>query len=148
MDKCIKFDTVINHFNRYQVGLTLNNLYPTINGKCACGCNNDLPENRKKWFSDICRQKSYINFAIVKGDNKIIRDEVFKRDKGFCCKCGVYSKYWQADHIRPVFIGGGACSLYNLQTLCIDCHKEKTTYNLSHHNAISSQAASIRFIRI
>jgi len=26
MDKCIKFDTVINHFNRYQVGLTLNNL--------------------------------------------------------------------------------------------------------------------------
>ena len=69
-------------------------------------------------------------------------------DKGFCCKCGVYSKYWQADHIRPVFIGGGACSLYNLQTLCIDCHKEKTTYNLSHHNAISSQAASIRFIRI
>lgn len=35
MDKCIKFDTMINHFNRYQVGLTLNNLYPTINGKYA-----------------------------------------------------------------------------------------------------------------
>lgn len=146
--KNIKFGTMVDYFKRYQVGLTLNNLYPIISGKCACGCNKDLPKNMKKWYSDTCRENAYINFAIIKGDNSIIRNEVFKRDNGFCCKCGIYSQSWQADHINPVFMGGGACSLSNIQTLCIDCHKEKYAYSLSHHNPISSQDASIRDIRI
>lgn len=32
--------------------------------------------------------------------------------------------FWQVDHIRPVFGGGGQCSLDNLQTLCTVCHRE------------------------
>lgn len=32
--------------------------------------------------------------------------------------------FWQVDHIRPVYEGGGQCSLDNLQTLCTVCHKE------------------------
>lgn len=32
--------------------------------------------------------------------------------------------FWQVDHIKPVFSGGGQCSLDNLQTLCTVCHKE------------------------
>ncbi|XP_068102030.1 DNA annealing helicase and endonuclease ZRANB3 [Hyperolius riggenbachi] len=35
-------------------------------------------------------------------------------------------KFWQVDHIRPVYGGGGQCSLDNLQTLCTVCHKERT----------------------
>ncbi|XP_067891149.1 DNA annealing helicase and endonuclease ZRANB3 isoform X2 [Heterodontus francisci] len=34
--------------------------------------------------------------------------------------------FWQVDHIRPVYGGGGQCSLENLQTLCTVCHKERT----------------------
>ncbi|EHA98293.1 Zinc finger Ran-binding domain-containing protein 3 [Heterocephalus glaber] len=34
--------------------------------------------------------------------------------------------FWQVDHIRPVYEGGGQCSLDNLQTLCTVCHKERT----------------------
>jgi hypothetical protein len=139
---------VINKYNRYQVGLTLNHLYPTLNGVCACGCGNKLSKNRKKWFSNDCRDKSFINFAIIKGDNSIIRQEIYSRDKGFCRGCGVESNAWEVDHILPVFLGGSACGLSNLQTLCIDCHKQKTFYNFPHHNNISSQAASIRFNRI
>jgi 5-methylcytosine-specific restriction protein A len=33
---------------------------------------------------------------------------------------------WDADHIRPVAEGGGACDLDNLRTLCIACHREAT----------------------
>lgn len=32
--------------------------------------------------------------------------------------------FWQVDHIRPVYEGGGRCTLDNLQTLCTVCHKE------------------------
>ena len=33
---------------------------------------------------------------------------------------------WQADHVVPVWRGGGLCGLENLQTLCSACHSEKT----------------------
>lgn len=36
-------------------------------------------------------------------------------------------KWWDADHIVPVIHGGGLCGLDNYQTLCVPCHKKKTT---------------------
>ena len=33
---------------------------------------------------------------------------------------------WQADHIIPVFQGGGCAGLDNMRTLCVCCHKEVT----------------------
>ncbi|KAM4602169.1 DNA annealing helicase and endonuclease ZRANB3 [Polymixia lowei] len=38
----------------------------------------------------------------------------------------VEGDFWQVDHIRPVYSGGGQCSLDNLQTLCTVCHKART----------------------
>ncbi|KAG7467329.1 hypothetical protein MATL_G00152150 [Megalops atlanticus] len=38
----------------------------------------------------------------------------------------VEGQFWQVDHIRPVYSGGGQCSLDNLQTLCTVCHRERT----------------------
>lgn len=29
---------------------------------------------------------------------------------------------WHADHIVPVYKGGGRCALENLRTLCVACH--------------------------
>jgi 5-methylcytosine-specific restriction endonuclease McrA len=34
--------------------------------------------------------------------------------------------YWDADHIIPVWEGGGQCDLSNIQTLCLRCHHLKT----------------------
>jgi 5-methylcytosine-specific restriction endonuclease McrA len=34
---------------------------------------------------------------------------------------------WDADHIRAVVEGGGECGLDNMQTLCLWCHRDKTT---------------------
>jgi hypothetical protein len=30
---------------------------------------------------------------------------------------------WHADHILPVYLGGGLCQLENLRTLCVPCHR-------------------------
>lgn len=37
--------------------------------------------------------------------------------------------FWQVDHIRPVYGGGGQCNLDNLQTLCTVCHREVLSYS-------------------
>ena len=34
--------------------------------------------------------------------------------------------FWEADHIVSVADGGGSCTLENLTTLCIPCHRKKT----------------------
>jgi 5-methylcytosine-specific restriction enzyme A len=33
---------------------------------------------------------------------------------------------WEADHILPVKDGGGECGLDGYQTLCLECHRDKT----------------------
>lgn len=137
---------MINSYKRYQTGLTLSDLYPPIKGMCACGCGIELSKGRKKWFSNKCRDYAYVNFAIIKGDVSVIREYLFQVDEGGCRNCGAITEDWQADHIVPVVAGGSACNISNFQTLCLECHKEKTQ-RVSHHKAISSHAASTFFMR-
>lgn len=33
---------------------------------------------------------------------------------------------WNADHVTPVYKGGGECDIENLRTLCVACHAEVT----------------------
>lgn len=137
---------MINCTQRYQKGLTLADLYPVKVGFCACGCDKLLPKNRRKWFSDECRQNAYLNFAVIKGDNNVIRSLLYERDYGKCAICKKIKNKWEADHIISVFEGGGGCLLDNYQTLCQLCHKIKTYQTLSHHKPISSQVSSIYWL--
>lgn len=117
----------INTRVRYQKGLTMASLFPSReDGSCACGCGKKLMGQKKRWFNRDCMVDALIQFYIIKGDTSVIRDELFKRESGFCRECGVYDEKWQADHILSVSEGGGACTLDNFQTLCSDCHKAKT----------------------
>lgn len=136
---------MIDHFKRYQPGLTLNDLYPKIDGYCACGCNKLLIKPNKKWYSTDCRTNAYYNFAVVKGNNFVIREQLYLKDGGACQCCGVFSDNWQADHILPVYLGGGGLGLSNFQTLCDYCHLLKT-HSVGHRKAISSQDNSTLFM--
>lgn len=120
---------MLDTYRRYQAGLNLEDLFPLRENVCSCGCNTPLPIRRKKWASDNCRKKALQQFYIVKGDTSVIRDVLFQLDQGHCRNCGSFDENWQADHIIPVSKGGGACSIDNFQTLCIECHKEKTFLN-------------------
>ncbi len=42
---------------------------------------------------------------------------------------------WHADHIVPVYKGGGLCQLENLRTLCVPCHQARClSLILPYHN--------------
>lgn len=137
----IQFQPMLEFNKRYQVGFYLAQMFPALNGICACGCGRLLPKNKRKWYSKECNDLAFIKFAIVKGDIRVIRAELQNRDNGFCRHCGVFDELWEADHILPVSKYGGGCEIENFQTLCQECHKKKTQTE-SQRAAISSQQAS------
>uniref|UniRef100_A0A6Q2XWK7 Zinc finger, RAN-binding domain containing 3 n=1 Tax=Esox lucius TaxID=8010 RepID=A0A6Q2XWK7_ESOLU len=54
----------------------------------------------------------------------------------------VEGQFWQVDHIRPVYSGGGQCSLDNLQTLCTVCHKTRTAQQAKERSKIKKGLAA------
>uniref|UniRef100_A0A3B4ZJ10 Zinc finger RANBP2-type containing 3 n=1 Tax=Stegastes partitus TaxID=144197 RepID=A0A3B4ZJ10_9TELE len=54
----------------------------------------------------------------------------------------VEGDFWQVDHIRPVYSGGGQCSLDNLQTLCTVCHKARTAQQARERSQRRKSAAA------
>lgn len=48
--------------------------------------------------------------------------------------------FWQVDHIKPVYKGGGQCTLDNLQTLCTVCHKERTARQAKERSQMRRQS--------
>uniref|UniRef100_A0A3B5MV26 Zinc finger, RAN-binding domain containing 3 n=1 Tax=Xiphophorus couchianus TaxID=32473 RepID=A0A3B5MV26_9TELE len=54
----------------------------------------------------------------------------------------VEGDFWQVDHIRPVYRGGGQCSMDNLQTLCTACHKARTAQQARERSQMKKSAAA------
>ncbi|XP_032362677.1 DNA annealing helicase and endonuclease ZRANB3 [Etheostoma spectabile] len=54
----------------------------------------------------------------------------------------VEGDFWQVDHIRPVYSGGGQCSLDNLQTLCTVCHKARTAQQAKERSQMRKSVAA------
>jgi hypothetical protein len=105
-------------------------------GRCRW-CGGLVEPPRRTWCSDEC-----VDAWGILTSSAIVRSAVWKRDHGICAQCGHdATKYtrtdgstvdvgmwgeWDADHIVPVWKGGGLCGLDNYQTLCRDCHAAKT----------------------
>ncbi len=119
----------VDAFSRTQ-DISMAKAYPSPpDGSCACGCGKRLRGRRRRWASDDCGDFAYYALAIHRGYSSTIRYIVGLRDDGLCAECENQSARWgswEADHILSVVEGGGGLGLDNFQTLCADCHKEKT----------------------
>jgi len=116
----------IDPYSRTQTSLNMYDMFPSLSGVCACGCGIKLTGRKTRWASRDCNTIAYQSYSIIKGNGSFIRSGLFQIEAGFCRKCGVYDENWEADHVIPVSQGGGGCDLTNFQTLCQDCHKDKT----------------------
>ncbi|KAM6332716.1 DNA annealing helicase and endonuclease ZRANB3 isoform 1-T2 [Podargus strigoides] len=54
-------------------------------------------------------------------------------------------QFWQVDHIRPVYSGGGQCSLENLQTLCTACHRERTAKQAKERSQLKRRSLATKY---
>ena len=55
---------------------------------------------------------------------------------------------WQADHVVPVWRGGGLCGLENLQTLCTACHSAKTKAEARERKEDPRMGGTLRFLLV
>uniref|UniRef100_F6GT28 HNH domain-containing protein n=1 Tax=Vitis vinifera TaxID=29760 RepID=F6GT28_VITVI len=47
---------------------------------------------------------------------------------------------WHADHIVPVYQGGGECRLENMRTLCVGCHSDVTAAQCAERRSVRIKA--------
>jgi len=82
------------------------------------------PESMASWREQreqlLCR-KEYQHFSSRL--SKAMKDGLVEK--------ALSGKAWQADHIIPVFEGGGQCTITNLRTLCTACHRDVTAEQAS-----------------
>ncbi len=121
------------------------------NGRCLCRqCGTEVPAGRQTFCSTAC-----VHAWKLVTDPSYLRRKVFERDHGICAECGLDTfagvpshkrrsrgsgHLWQADHIVPVAEGGGECSLENMRSLCVACHR-KATAALAARRAEQRRAA-------
>ena len=84
------------------------------------------------------------------------RYEVLKRDNYQCKKCGKNLRqqytisHFICDHIVPLFKNGKDwwqdTEMLNFQTLCIDCNRKKTGYDLGKPTKAKQKARSLKWI--
>ncbi len=92
--------------------------------KICAYCFKPKQDGRVRFCSDECRKEFSQRFSYVIESWFSLRNEALERDGYKCKKCGREAS--EVDHITEIADGGGAWSLDNLQSLCNDCHKEKT----------------------
>jgi len=73
------------------------------------------------------------------------KDEVFWRDSATCRLCNdeLHELRWHCDHVVPLW-NGGDNSMENLQSLCANCHCEKTILEARDRARLRREEARIR----
>ena len=82
--------------------------------------------SKSRWHQECLKEYKLIHWVSV------TRRAVWSRDKGKCANCGKICKrnQWDMDHVKPLIESQGDIAYWqlpNLQTLCSDCHIEKTS---------------------
>ncbi|KAG7270941.1 hypothetical protein CRUP_033678, partial [Coryphaenoides rupestris] len=135
---------------------------------CQQPCAGPQDDSADTWDSRFCSHRCQEELRL-RSSQPHMRARVLEAEGGVCQQCGLsahqlYLKVrdappaqrkellentWlaqlplkQVDHIRPVYSGGGQCSLDNLQTLCTVCHRTRTSQQAKERSQIKKDRAA------
>ena len=98
------------------------------------GCNILLPRNQLFCEKHQIKKNKRTNDKFYKTTFWIkLRQRCLNRDKYICQSCGNFGNI--VDHVKPREDGGDD-KLYNLQTLCANCHALKTSEDIKKRRII------------
>ncbi len=106
--------------------------------ECA-NCGQSLTGSQVYYCSEDCKLESYQTHPTSVRWNDL-RLEALKRDKNRCVKCSKPAE--EVDHIREIWEDGPEFDLANLQSLCHECHVQKT--NESRRRRYEQEAVEIK----
>jgi len=112
-------------------GLQMDDLFPKVEGKCACGCLKKPKEiysgacQTRKWASDVCNGFASDVLSIINNYFGVGRKYISIYYGNHCSECDE-TQWLELDHIIGVKHGGGASWLSNYRLLCRKHHRAKT----------------------
>ncbi len=116
------------NLTKRHAGVQMEDLFPKIEGRCACGCEKAPPSGKgwqRKWAHNDCQDFASDVLSIINNyfGKPAYYISLYSGKK--CCQCE--SKIdLELDHIVGVKQGGGGCWLSNYRWLCKVCHNDKT----------------------
>lgn len=85
-----------------------------------------------RWVRPLCKQLLWMTC--------MLSEAAMVGGRNTCDILGVQTlegNAWHADHVIPVYKGGGMCQLDNLRTLCVPCHQVSAASAFAcHHNVV------------
>lgn len=127
-----RIENKIDPYKRHQ-GLQMDDVFPKIEGKCACGCDK-VPESSKEGAEYVWQRKwAHWNCQSFASDVLSIINNYFGKPAYYikiyagnkCSECDETHDL-ELDHIIGVKHGGGGCWLSNYRFLCRKHHVKKT----------------------
>jgi 5-methylcytosine-specific restriction endonuclease McrA len=116
---------------------------PVPDGKHCIICGKDLPKYARKYCTQECFWDWYQKFPSVSWDD--VRKSIMERDNYTCRHCGrrLLKEECKIDHIEALCLGGSMWDRNNLQTLCKNCHDDKTAEDRAKHNYLKHNISPI-----
>lgn len=119
--------------NKRHIGLSMDDVFPKIIGKCACGCKLIPPSGndwQRKWGNYKCQSFASNVLSIINNyfGKPAFFINIYYGKKCFKCESTLDL---ELDHIIGVKHGGGGCWLSNYMWLCKVCHNNKTNKDFS-----------------
>lgn len=136
LDECI-WDTaklrdlappnLINYKVLIQKDITWQDIFPdSRRGLCRCGCGEAIDSPNKRWYSDLCMERSLFCYRLIHGSADKLMPYVIEEKRGVCDCCSKPSENGKYKIMRKkgASEGGGAVALDSLELYCRACLKE------------------------
>lgn len=111
---------------RWKTISSIPNKYNEKGEKLCLNCEKPITGRRKRYCSERCAYEFSSRFL----SQTAFKEMIIKKRGYRCEKCGKETKELIFDHIVPIELGGEIFSENNVQLLCYECNRKKTSNDL------------------
>ncbi|XP_041355176.1 DNA annealing helicase and endonuclease ZRANB3-like [Gigantopelta aegis] len=121
------------HWMKTNSGYCRDKVYEVEHGVCQlCGVDAHALYSHIRDTADLEERARILSASKFSSMKSRVKEQMVKNP--------VAGQFWHADHIRPVWEGGGMCDIDNMRTLCTVCHLKVTSKQASKRATVRKLA--------